>query len=238
MSVASHPALTPYRRNYTPAPAPVSIFTSPDRGPLNPADADPTRALLARADGAVTERAAVYSPLKTDSHRPDPLVATTAPPLPSPPPRRGGGVENAAGHRAAPRRNPPGQGLTLVANDPAAIQASRLRGSQQGLAVRTSRYGLAQMRPSANAAANLARGRRPRPNSAGGQALAYLRETGATLTTAELIRALGLTASRSAIGKYLSACVSQGRVGRHLGADRALRFYAIAPGAARMKDEG
>lgn len=202
---ALHPALAPYRRNYTPAPAPVSIFTNPTRGPLAPADADPTRTLLARATGPGTEGAAVYAPLRAD------------------------------GHRADPRQITPGQGLTLGANDPAAIRGARARGARQGLAVRSSRFAMAQMRPAATAAANLDKGRGRKANSPGGLAITHLRKTGQALTSEELIRALDLPGDpglRNRLSAYLASYVQRGKLGRFLDDHRRARYYDLAAAPA------
>ena len=202
MSVASHPALTPYRRNYTPAPAPVSIFTNPDRGPRAPADAPR-----------------------------------------SPPPRAGERSEERtpAADPAVPFPTPPGQGLTLAANDPAAIQAARERGARRGLNALSSHYAMARMRPAANAAANLARGRGRKANSPGGLAITHLRKTGAAMTVDEIIAALDLPGERiprNALSAYLASYVQRGHLGRYLDAKRRARYCDLAAAPAVLAAAG
>ena len=196
---ALHPALAPYRRNYTPAPAPVSIFTNPDRPP-----ADAARAAAAEP---VTECAAVYAPLRADGHRTD------------------------------PRQINPGQGLTLGANDAGVIRGARERGARRGLVAQSSRYAMARMRPAANPAANLAKGRGRKANSPGGLAITHLRKTGQALTSDELIRALDLpgdSGARGNLSAYLASYVRRGTLGRFLDDQRRARYYDLAAAPAAI----
>ncbi len=218
MRGAIYPALPPLRRNYTPAPPAVPLHTAVPRARdtdamAAEAELDPDDLIALDLDAATQRQAAQVEAFTAGRLRPpagDPLPA--APSQGADPPGRGHHIT-------------PGTGLALGANAPAVVQAARARGAQRGLASRTVSADLARWRPGATQEANLARGRRPKPNSPGLVAVNYLRQTRLALTTAEIIAHCDMTITRRGLSAWLAAAAYRGRISRTVGADRQIRYH-------------
>lgn len=136
----------------------------------------------------------------------------------------------AASARPAENARPASDGLSLDALPPEVLLAARQRGAERGLATRAAMHLVRQPAPEV-LAASLAKGRRRRLSSPRARALAYLRQSGQALTSAQVVRATGEELSRSTVSSYFSSLVKHGYLVSFKGQDRQVRYCVPVPEA-------